>query len=231
LRRGGVGQVLGGWSRVAGCRRRCRWGRVLVRRHGVTGVGHRAGAVPRTEPRQAGSRPGPGSPTAGARSAADPRRSRSGLLIHRLGGRGLVGRWPLVGRRRWYLVLRLFVLFLLLRVLLLGLLGWRVHVLDGAGVCANVGGAGVVVGAGLGVTLPIGLLIADTVDIGATTDPVPVLVAELKRFAPADIAPDAPLPMKSITPLIESLLSPSWACSAVTPAAVVACSAGPCGAS
>lgn len=96
--------------------------------------------------------------------------------------------------------------------------------------CASVGG-GLGAGAGLGVTLPIGLMAADTVDIGATTDPVPMLVAVLKRFPPADIAPDAPLPIKSITPLIESLLSPSWACSAVTPAAVVACSAGPCGTS
>ena len=97
--------------------------------------------------------------------------------------------------------------------------------------CASVGGAGVGVGAGLVVTLAIGLRAVDKVDIGATTDPVPTLVAELKRFAPADISPDAPFPIKSITPLIESLLSPSWACSAVTPAAVVACSAGPCGAS
>ncbi len=99
------------------------------------------------------------------------------------------------------------------------------------GFCASVGGAGVGVGAGLVVTLAIGLKAVDKVDIGATTDPVPTLVAELKRFAPADISPDAPLPIKSITPLIESLLSPSWACSAVTPAVVVACSAGPCGAS
>jgi hypothetical protein len=79
-----------------------------------------------------------------------------------------------VGRGR--LLLRLFVLFLRLRVLLLGLLGWRVRVLDGASASARASaGGGLGAGAGFDVTLDIGLMTADTVDTGATTDPVPTL--------------------------------------------------------